>query len=468
MSRTWVLLTLIVVAGLGVRLSYLASDPHNPRSESIDGEIARNLVAGRGFTMNERARGYIYELRQRTSRLIDPATVDYAPLDRNAQYEPEIIEPPGAGVLLAGVWEIAGSEYYLPMQILQAIVDACLALLIFRISMRLFKRRTAALAAAALYALYPPIAWQSTVVYVDIWAVDFTIAILASYLEALYSPRRWRWLIVCGLLTGIGLYFRPNLEFLPAVLALATIPTLGWRRALSNGLAATAVALTLLLPWTIRNYEAFHAFIPTTRNGLGHALWDGLGEVHNNFGADWNDTVTYAEVRRLRPDLRPESPAWDNFLLTHFVIPALERHPLFYAEVVARRIARSTLLTYEGTWMHHGVTLPRAHTPGAFATFALGHPFALLEDALQPAVFLLAMLTLGLTWRRWRQQHLILIALTLSVLLPYIAIHLESRYILPAACAYLVWIGLGLDLLAERVASMLAARRRGYALNTAA
>lgn len=467
MSRTWVILALIVVAGLGVRLAYLASDPHDLKSESIDGEIARNLVAGRGFTMNERARGYLYELRQRDSRLIDPATVDYTSLDRNAQWEPEIIEPPGAGVLLAGVWEVTGSEYYLPMQILQAIVDACLVLLIFRISMRLFKRRTAALLAAGLYAFYLPIAWQSTVVYVDIWAIDFTIAIVAAYLEALYSPHRWRWIVACGLLAGVGIYFRPNLEILPAVLALATIPSLGWRRALGNGLAATAIVLLLLVPWTIRNYEAFHTFIPTTRNGLGHALWDGLGEVHNNFGADWNDSVTYAEVRRLRPDLRPESPAWDNFLLAHFVIPALEQHPLFYAEVVGRRVARSTLLTYEGAWMHHGVTLPHGRTPGAFASFALGRPLALLEDALQPAVFLFAMLTLGLTWRRWRQQHLILVAVALSVLLPYIAVHLESRYILPAACAYLVWVGLGIDLLAERVTSLLAARRRTYAVNTA-
>jgi 4-amino-4-deoxy-L-arabinose transferase-like glycosyltransferase len=454
------------MAGLGVRLSYLASDPHDPFSESIDGELARNIVAGRGFVFNERARAYLYERRQHGAGLIDPATVNYAPLDRNAERVPEIIESPGGGALLAGVWAIAGSEYYLPMQILQAIVDACLALLVFRISMRLFKRRTAALLAAALYALYPPIAWQTTVVYVDVWAVDFTIAIVAAYLEAVSSPHRWRWLVACGLLTGVGVYFRPNLVLLPAILALATIPGLGWRRALGNGLVTTLLAVVLIVPWTVRNYEEFHAFIPF-RDGLGHALWDGLGEIHNNLGADWNDSVTYAEVRRLRPDLRPESPAWDNFLLAHIVIPAIEHHPLVYAEVVARRTVLSTLLTYEGQWMRHGRTLPASRTPASLVSFAFGHPLALLEDALQPAVFLFAMLTLGFTWRRWRRQHMILIAVVLSVLLPYIAIHLEARYILPAAFAYLIWIGLGIDLLAERAKRSSAVDRRTFVASAA-
>jgi 4-amino-4-deoxy-L-arabinose transferase-like glycosyltransferase len=467
MSRTWVILTIIVLAGIGVRLSYLASDPHDFRAESIDGELARNLVAGRGFVVNERARLYIYERRQRHPRLTDPATVNYAPLDRHGQWEPEIIESPGGGVLLAGVWEVTGSEYYLPMQILQAIVDGSCALLVFAISMRLFKRRRAALLAAAFYALYLPVAWQSTVVYNDIWAVDLTIAILAVYLQALASPRRWRWLLACGVLTGISIYFHPSALVLPLVLALATIPGLGVRRALGNGLAVTAVALVMLVPWTIHNYEVFHLFIPT-RSGFGHVLWDGLGEIHNNFGADWKDEVTYAEVRRLRPDLRVESPAWDNFLLEHFVIPAIEHHPFFYLEEVARRVVLSTVLTYEGAWMHRGPTLPHGRSPSAFASFAISHPFALLEDALQPAVFLLAMLALGLTWRRWRRSHLMLIAVVLAVLLPFIAMHLEARYILPAAFVYLLWIGLGMDLLAEHAAVHLrAGARRTVALDRA-
>jgi 4-amino-4-deoxy-L-arabinose transferase-like glycosyltransferase len=458
MSRTWAILAVIVAVGVGVRLSYLASDPHDPKSETLDGELARNLVAGRGFVVNELATNYTGALRGREHRVFDPAMINYAPLDRHGDWQPEIFQPVGGGALLAGVWEITGSEYYLPMQILQAVLDALCALLVFRISLRLFKRRGAALAAAALYALYPPVAWQTTVMYVDFWAVEFTIAIVACYQQVIGSARPWRWLVACGLLTGAGVYFRPTLVLLPAVLALATVFGAGWRRALARALVPTAIALVLLIPWTIRNYNLFHTFT-FTRTALGDTMWSGLGEVPNNFGARVDDLFTAKEVYKLRPDLSPYSPKWDNFVLKRFVIPTIEHHPLYYAKLVGRRAVRSTVLDYEGAWMH-GVTLPRGRSPAAFASFAVAHPFGLLQDAFQPLLFLFAMLTLVLTWRRWRRQHIFLVAVLLSVLAPYIAIYLESRYVLPAALPYVVWIGLGVDLLSERARGKLAMRTR--------
>lgn len=467
MSRTWVILAVIVAAGLGLRLSYLASDPHDPRLETLDGELARNLVAGRGFVVNELAIDYTGRLRGREHRVFDPATIDYTSLDRHGDWQPEVFQPVAGGVLLAGVWEISGSEYYLPMQILQAIVDALCALLVFWISWRLFQRRNAALAAAALYALYFPIAWQTTVMYVDIWAVDFTIAIVAVYLRAIGSAHQWRWLAACGLLTGIGVYFRPSLLLLAPVLALASISAVGWRRTLGRALVPVAIALVLVTPWTIRNYHDFHTFT-FIRTALGDTMWSGLGEVHNSYGANLNDAVTDMEVHRLRPDLRPQSPKWDNFILQHFVIPTIKSHPLFYAEVVGRRIVRSTLLDYEGPWMHRGVTLPHGRSVQTLVSFGASHPLALLEDSFEPLVFLSAMLTMGLTWRRWRRQHILLIAVLLSALVPYIVIHFEPRYVLPAACVYVVWIGLGIDLLCERAGSLLRVRRARLLLDNTA
>jgi len=460
MSRTPAILLVIVLAGLGLRLSYLASDPHDPKAGSYYGDLAHSLLAGHGFAINEVAANYAGGLAIREHRLIDPAAIDYAALDRHGEWEPQIDEPVGGPLLLAGLWEITGSQHYLPIQLLQAIVDALCALLIFRISSRLFKRRGAALLAAAIYALYPPIAWQTTIVYNDIWAVDFTIAIVAASLEAVGSVHRWRWLALSGLLTGAGLYFRPNLVLLPGVLALATIAGVSWRRTLARALVPTAIALALVAPWLIRDYHDFHTFV-FIRSGLGITMWAGLGELPNNFGANQDDyTPIYAKVRSIRPDLRPETPAWDSFALKRFVIPAIESHPLYYAELVGRRSVRSTLLIYEGgTWMHGGATLPSRRTPGALASFFAGHPLALLEGILQPLVFLSAMLTMGLTWRRWRAQHIFLMAILLSVLVPYLVVHLEPRYVLPANCVYVVWIGLGIDLLAGRAYAALRTRR---------
>lgn len=100
-------------------------------------------------------------------------------------------------------------------------------------------------------------------------------------------------------------------------------------------------------------------------------------------------------------------------------------------------------------WMHRGVAPLLAYQGGVLA-LVVNRPFDLVQYALQPMVFLLAMLGLGSTWRRWRRQHLILIAAVLSVLVPYIVIKTQGRYIAPAEFAYCIWIGLGADLLIER------------------
>jgi hypothetical protein len=220
--RTSWLLLLIFIVGLGARLAYLAADPHGVRTESDDGEIARNILDGHGFSTNDRAASYVYELYRREHKAIDPATVNFKPLDRDAYFRPEVATPVGGALLLAGLWEITGSERYLPVQILQAILDAFVALLVYRITMRLFERQRAALLAAALYAVYPPLGWSMTIASTDPWAVEFTIAIVACYLEAVNRTDSRRWLIACGILTGLGAYFRPNVLMIPAILALAT------------------------------------------------------------------------------------------------------------------------------------------------------------------------------------------------------------------------------------------------------
>lgn len=459
MSRPRIALLIVLLAALGVRVAYLAADPHPYAAWEVEGSMARNIVDhGKWFVFDKATNQYVAQLHLREHRLIEPGGVNYAALDRPAKWEPEIGESVGPAAILAGLWQITGGESYWPLQLLQAIVDALTVLLVYQVAMRLFKRKRAALLAAGLYAVYPPLAWQTTIPYVDIWAVDFTIAIVAAYLESLHSARRIRWLIVCGILLGFGSYFRPNLLILPTVLALVSIRRLGWRGALGQCVLVTAIGLLFLVPWTIRNFNDFHVFIPA-RGGLGETLWAGLGEIPNNFGAVWTDggRTTEAEMRRAYPSLRVESPAWDA-VLRRWAIRAIERHPLFYARILVKRTALSTVWDYEAAWMHRGTRSPVGYRGGPLA-FAINRPFDLLQDGLQPAVFLFAMLSMGLTWRSRRQEHVLLIAIVLSVLVPYILIHVEPRFLLPAVFAYMIWIGLGLDLLADRVRGWVQVRR---------
>src|SRR4029077_8075417 len=421
------------------------------------GGMAHNIVDdGHWFQINDRAHAFAQGPISHRSHLIEPADVNLQYADAHPLWIPEIVEPVGESVVLAGLWEITGSERFLPDQLLRIVLDALTALLVYRIAWQLFGRRRTATLAAALYAVYPPIAWQTISPYMDCWGVDLTIAILAVQLQVARSPHRWRWLIACGLLVGFGIYFRPFLLIISALLAVVLNIGAGWRAALIRAFATTAIALLLVIPWTIRNYNDFHTFIPF-RSGLGQTLWEGLGEFHNNFGATYGGSGTEAIVRRERPGLAVESPAWDSFL-EHKAIQAIEHHPLFYVNLLAYRTTLATLRSYSPTWMRRGAASPIGYKPGLLA-FAAGRPFDLLEDSLEPAVFLLAMLSLGFTWRRWIRSHVVLITVVPATIVPYIPLLIDHRYLLPAAFAYLIWIALAADLLFERFAHRLNARR---------
>jgi 4-amino-4-deoxy-L-arabinose transferase-like glycosyltransferase len=460
MSRTGLALLVIFLAAVGVRLAYLASNPHPRYGQWAEGGMAHNIVDdGHWFQINNQTSPFDEQQPTYIPHLIEPANVNLRYADAHPLWIPEIVEPVGESIVLAGLWEIVGSERFLPDQLLRILLDALAALLVYRIAMELFGRRRAALLAGAFYAIYPPIAWQTISPYMDFWAVDLTIAILALQLQAVRSPHRWRWLIACGLLVGFGIYFRPFLLVVSALLAVVLNLDAGWRAAFVRALAVTAIALTLAVPWTIRNYNDFHTFIPF-RSGFGQTLWEGLGQLHNDFGATFGGRGPLgaeATVHRERPDLTVESPAWDSFL-EHKAIHAIEQHPLFYGELLVYRTVLATLWSFNPSWMHRGVVSVTAYKAGPFA-FAIERPLNLLEDILEPVVFLLAMLSLGLTWRRWRKAHIVLIAVVLATILPYISLLVEPRYILPAAFAYLIWIGLGADLLAERLARRVGARR---------
>ncbi|HXN37895.1 MAG TPA: glycosyltransferase family 39 protein [Solirubrobacteraceae bacterium] len=428
---------------------------HSASILPIGEDLAHNIVAhGRWFVGNVRAEDLLGTLTERSGRLVDPASVNLSYVDQHGQWYAEVDHPVGASVVTAGLWAITGSERFLQVEIFQSVLDALVALLVYWIAMQLFRRPRAALAAALAYALYPPLAFVAINPYDDIWAVDITIALVALCILAMKSGYRWRWLIVTGLVAGAGAYFRPQVLLIAPVFAIATIGRTGWREALRRGLTPLLVSSLLLVPWTVRNYEDFHAFVPI-RAGFWETMESGLSELPTHLVNEAENAIV-----RAHPGIVAESPAW-HADLKHYFLQAVEQHPVFYLEVLAHRVLLATVLANETRWMHGGTGAVLGYSGGLLA-FVVERPLELLEFALPNVVFLLAMLGLGLTWRRWREGNAILVAVVLSVLVPYLAMHVEERYLLPAFFAYFIWIGLGAELAIGRIR-----RRSGRHAHTA-
>ena len=104
-------------------------------------------------------------------------------------------------------------------------------------------------------------------------------AILWATIELADSRRVWDW-YAYGLLWGLALMTTPALLSLAPFL----LGWLAWRsRRLAWAAVAVGAAVLCCVPWTIRNYKVFHAFVPL-RSVVGLTLW--LGN-HDQSRGEW-------------------------------------------------------------------------------------------------------------------------------------------------------------------------------------
>ena len=198
--------------------------------------------------------------------------------------------PPLYPLLLAGVFKLFGVYTLRSAWVLLAInciFSAATALAAWEIGARCFNRRVA-LWSAWLWALYPA-AMQYAVRW--IWEMTITTALFAWVLVLALRMRevqgqgprvngpesqRGRW-VVFGFLWGmIALSNSTLLIFLPVCGMWILLGT--WRQphAPRHATLAGLIFVVCLLPWTWRNWQVFHTFIPM-RGNLGAELYMGNG-----------------------------------------------------------------------------------------------------------------------------------------------------------------------------------------------
>jgi 4-amino-4-deoxy-L-arabinose transferase-like glycosyltransferase len=443
-----------VAVAFVLRLGFFLGDPNPAQNAGLTaahGEIAHNIAAhGQWFVANRAPQSEALPVAI-DGHLADRSELAHPAADRNPSFEPEVIEMPGLAVLLAAAWAVTGDEDYGYVQVLQVVIDSLMTLLVFWIALRLFDRPRAALIAAGLYAVFPPIAALSIVPHLDTWAGSLTLGITALFLK---SRDDRRWLIALGVLTGIGIYFRPGVAILPLALAAASLPTLGWRRSIVAGGVPFAIAMLLMAPWTVRNAVEYDRFIPN-RIAAGQSLWEGFGEIENPFGARLDDVATERQVRAERPDLAYGTPEYDAYLQDK-AVEAIKSDPGFYARLMAHRVVHTTVLLRNSNWAYElespFETMDR--TGESILGYVTGRPFDALRSLavgwLEPLLFLIAILTAALTWRRYWRQSLVLASVVVATLAPYIVLHVEPRFALPASFAYIILAALGADLVLSR------------------
>jgi 4-amino-4-deoxy-L-arabinose transferase-like glycosyltransferase len=209
---------------------------------------------------------------------------------------PTAFRPPAYPIFLAGVYEIAGTADKAQRvewgRIANAFVGVGIVALIGLIAFQLWGRREA-LVALALGAVYIPM----ILVGQSIMSEPLFVLCMLGSIACVLHRRSYPWVIAAGVLMGLAILGRANALILLAPLAFAA-----WKRPRGLGppVALCVAAALTVLPWTIRNYETFHAFVPVSTQ-LGSAL---AGTYNSEARADKVNPASWRTLKRV-DDYRP-------------------------------------------------------------------------------------------------------------------------------------------------------------------
>jgi hypothetical protein len=246
-------------------------------------------------------------------------------------------------LLIAGIFEIFGgftTQAFFAAVTLNILFSSAACVLVFLAGKRIGGLGVASLA-AWLWALFPnaivmPFEW--------IWDTSLSTLLVATILWATLalakSDRVLNW-CAYGLLWGFALMTNPALGGLLPFL-------LGWQ-ACRGGLAycslgeshqrwkrvalAVGVAFLCCAPWTIRNYTAFHRFIPL-RSNLPFELWLGNNDIFDEHALKGRKLITRAEETRRYAQLGETTYMREKWRLA---ISFMSSHPGLELRLVGRK-----------------------------------------------------------------------------------------------------------------------------------
>ena len=266
------------------------------------------------------------------------------------------LRPPLWPLALAGAYELTGARAlrtrWAVGRALEVVLGVVTVALIYLIALGLWGRRVA-LVAGAIAAVYPPLLLVGSSLLSESLFIPFVLAAVAVALRARRSTRAVAWALAVGALVGLATMTRANglaLVVPIGFLVWSARPRLRWR-SLATPLAMVAATLVVLIPWTVRNANVFHRFLPLgtqagytlagaygPQTGAGEKfpyLWvPPVQQIERAYAADPNgneaDVAARLQSRALsyaadHPGLVAKVVGWNVLRLLNLPGPGLER-----------------------------------------------------------------------------------------------------------------------------------------------
>ncbi|WP_010161451.1 glycosyl transferase [Sphingomonas sp. PAMC 26617] len=231
--------------------------------------------------------------------------------------------PPVYPLLLAGWGALAGVSTP-SLLALGTLTDLATAWLIARLGGRLGDP-TAGRRAAWLYLIWPSVLFSAPLAQKESLCALLVVLVALAWL----TPRPgWRGAVALGLPAGLLALTQPGEAPLAALFGIVLLGRMPRWRILLFGLRGAIVATGVLLPWWVRNWAVFHAFVPLT-SASGASLWIG-----NNPAATGNWEPPPPALKGL-PELVY------NARIKAVALAWIETHPTAFLRLTATKLARA-------------------------------------------------------------------------------------------------------------------------------
>lgn len=424
----------LFVAAAAIRLAavWWLSAPTDRPTTYEHGEIADNLLAGRGFR-------------------VQFLGVE-GPTSQQAPWVPLLL-----AVCAWPVGHVTPSAVF-TMQLLQCLAGAALVAAVAKTAWGWFpEQRGIGWAAGWAAALYPPHVYMATHVQAAPWAA-LGLATLFALVAEVRTAARPRTAIFCGLTAGWLLLVDP--------IYLLALPILAWRlfaaarSTTPSGLRAVGVAAAcaalVVAPWLVRNV-AVHGEFVFVKSTFGYAFWQG------------NNPLSWGTDKIPKPSVAAAADDHDGSLADRNRALWEARHETLYIDDVLLKPGgyrefdglsepeRSQLLGRQA-WQYV------VRTPQEYARRCLRRlRYFLLWDETNPKAMSLAYRTSSAVWltaaaigllaarRRWR-----ILAPSLLVFLVVMLFHVltitSARFRIPLESLGLLWGAVGLEPAAANIA----------------
>jgi 4-amino-4-deoxy-L-arabinose transferase-like glycosyltransferase len=369
---------------------------------------------------------------------------------------PDAAIPPLYSYVLAAVYAVFGRGY-IQVGLFHTLLDVLSILMLYEIGKRLMPRdkhpEIVALLAALFYAVYPYLIFQNlTLIDTPLFiALLHAFVLLMVLLREHTGSARAKWLLagLGGLALGLAMLARPVIAPLALFVAIWFLFRLNFVQTVARLLPVGVVCALVLAPWIAHNYTVYNAFVPVATNG-GMNFWFGNSQytipfLRAGFHPQWAtperklDNLDSREANavlfdlsfqflRQNPDKIPEL-LWVKFLAYWSIDVFPTRNPVSGMTPIVDYNGRVRMVTDpNGAIDLNGV--PQNDPVAAYSQPLFDQIGRMIHRLYYGALFLLALVGIGLTRQHWRAVSLLwFVQICMTVV--YVVFIPATRYRVP-------------------------------------